>query len=256
MRLVSYNVNGIRAALKKGLLDWISEVDADILCFQETKSQPDQIDASIFEELGYKHSYWHSAQKKGYSGVLTISKKKATRSIVGIDIEKYDNEGRVLRTDFGAVTLLNCYFPSGSSGDERHAFKMSFLHDFHPWVKELLKERKKVIIVGDYNVVRLDLDIHNPQRKDAPSGFKPEERAWLNNWFAEDFDDAFRVVHPEKENDFSWWSYRSGARKNNKGWRIDYISVTKNLGKKVADARHGHEAVHSDHAPVIVDLKM
>jgi len=253
MKIISYNVNGIRAAIKKDLLNWVKTEDPDIFCVQESKSQEDQVDSALFEDLGYQAS-WFSAEKKGYSGVITFSKKKPKKVVAGIGQEKYDLEGRVLRTDFGPISVLNCYFPSGSSGEERHAYKVDFLNDFYPWVKELKKTRKKLIILGDYNIVRLDIDIHNPKRKDKPSGFRPEEREWLKEWFDKDFKDAFRVMHPEKENDFSWWSYRSGARKNNKGWRIDYISVSNNLAKKVVAARHGKEAVHSDHAPVIVEI--
>jgi len=255
MRIISYNVNGIRAAIKKGLLDWVKEVDPDVICFQETKSQPEQVPSELFEDMGY-HASWHSAEKKGYSGVLTLSKKKPTRAIEGIDNIKYDSEGRVLRTDFGRWTLLNCYFPSGSSGDARHAYKMDFLNDFGPWVSELVKERKKVIVLGDYNVVRLDIDIHNPQRKDAPSGFKPEERAWLKDWFDNNFRDAFREKYPDLEDNYSWWSYRAGSRQKNKGWRIDYISVTKNLSKKIKDVSHAKDALHSDHAAVIMDIDL
>lgn len=256
MKIVSYNVNGIRAAIKKGLIDWIKEVDADIICIQETKSQPEQVPVETFEELGYSAN-WYSAVKKGYSGVLTLSKKKPSKVVAGTSMEDYDNEGRVLRTDFGSWTLLNCYFPSGSSGELRHDFKMKFLHDFGPWVKKLLKERKKLIVVGDYNVVRLDIDIHNPQRKDKPSGFKPEERQWLAEWFVTDFDDAYRHLYPDQEDIYSWWSYRAGSRKKNKGWRIDYISVTKNISKKISEVRHATEAVHSDHVPVVmtIDIK-
>jgi len=255
MKIISYNVNGIRAALKKGLIDFVKEEDPDIICFQESKSQPEQVPEETFGDLGY-HAAWNSAEKKGYSGVITYSKKKPAKIYKGIGIPKYDLEGRVLRTDFAALTVLNCYFPSGSSGDERHAYKMDFLHDFGPWVDDLLKERKKLIIVGDYNIVRLDIDIHNPKRKDFPSGFKPEERQWLNDWYDKYFVDAFREIHPEKENDFSWWSYRAGARQKNKGWRIDYISVTNNLKKKVESVRHAMEAAHSDHAAVIMEIKL
>ena len=255
MKIISYNVNGVRAAIKKGLVEWIKEEDPDVFCLQESKSQPDQVPQETFGDLGYIAS-WHSAEKKGYSGVVTYSKKEPTNVLEGMGKKKYDIEGRVLRTDFGSWTLLNCYFPSGSSGDERHAFKMKFLKDFRPWVKKLLKTRKKLIILGDYNVVRLDIDIHNPKRKDAPSGFKPEERAWLQKWFEEDFEDAFRVLHPTKEEDFSWWSYRAGSRQKNKGWRIDYISVTNNLAKKIKAVRHAKEAQHSDHAAVIMEIDL
>jgi len=253
MKLVSYNVNGIRAALKKDLIKWVKKENPEIICFQETKSQPDQIPAELFEDLGY-NAYWHSAEKKGYSGVLTLSKQKADKVKEGMKMEKYDIEGRVLRTDFGDWTLINMYLPSSTSGEERHKFKMDFIEDFGKWAKKLLKTRKKLIIVGDYNIVRLDIDIHNPQRKDKPPGFRPEERAWLQKFFEKDFHDAFREVHPEVEDNYSWWSYRSGARKNNKGWRIDYVAVSSPLKSGIKKARHAHEVVHSDHAAVVVEL--
>lgn len=255
MKIVSYNVNGIRAAINKGLLEWIKVENPDILCLQETKAKPDQVPAETFEEMGY-YAYWNSAVKKGYSGVLTLTKQEADNVELGMSNEKYDIEGRVLRTDFGDWSLLNCYFPSGSSGDDRHEYKMEFLNDFRPWVKTLMKKRKKLIIVGDYNVVRLDIDIHNPQRKDLPSGFKPEERKWLNDWFEGDFVDAYREIHPDQEDEYSWWSYRAGSRAKNKGWRIDYISVSNNISHKLSAARHANEAAHSDHCPVIIDIEL
>jgi len=255
MKLISYNVNGIRAALKKDLIKWIKKEKPDVLCVQETKSQMDQVPAELFSELGYE-AYWHSAEKKGYSGVLTLSKIKADKVVKGMGLAKYDNEGRVLRTDFGEWTLVNLYLPSSSSGEERHNFKMEFLVDFGKWVKKLLKTRKKLIIVGDYNIVRLDIDIHNPQRKDKPPGFRPEEREWLQKFFKKDFADTFREVNPEVENDFSWWSYRMGARKNNKGWRIDYVAVSSELKDSIQKARHAQEVVHSDHAAVVVELDL
>jgi exodeoxyribonuclease-3 len=253
VKVVSYNVNGIRAAIKKGLLDWLAEEkDIDVFCVQETKAQIEQLDSKAFEDLGY-HISWHQAVKKGYSGVATFSKVKPDLVKVGIDIEKYDSEGRVLRTDIGDTTILNCYFPSGSSSEERHGFKMDFLYDFKPVVDKLLKTRKKVIVVGDYNVVHQEIDIHNPQRKDNPSGFRPEERAWMTEWFENGFVDAYRNCYPE-EQAFSWWSYRAGSRQRNKGWRIDYISVSDKLSQKIQDAGHFNEAKHSDHCPVWVQL--
>ena len=255
MKIVTYNVNGIRAAIKKGLLDWLQEENPDIICIQETKAQPDQVPVEVFEELGY-HAYWNSAEKKGYSGVLTLSKSEADKVVTGMSNQYYDVEGRVIRTDYGDWSLLNCYFPSGSSGDARHTYKMEFLNDFGPWIKKLLKKRRKLIIVGDYNVVRLDIDIHNPKRKDMPSGFKPEERKWLNDWFNSDFSDAYRVLHPDQENAYSWWSYRAGSRAKNKGWRIDYVSVSNNISDRISSARHATEAVHSDHCPVVIDIDL
>lgn len=253
MKIISYNLNGIRAALKKDLVQWLKEEDPDFFCIQETKSQPDQVPAEIFEELGY-NAYWHSAEKKGYSGVLTLSKQVSSKIVEGMGIAKYDIEGRILRTDYDDWTLVNMYLPSSTSGAARHKYKMAFLEDFSKWVKKLLKTRKKLVIVGDFNIVRLDIDIHNPKRKDAPPGYRPEERAWLQDLFKKDFCDAYREVHPEQEDNYSWWSYRSGARKSNKGWRIDYIAVSKAMASSIKKARHGHEAVHSDHAAVIVEM--
>ncbi len=175
MKIATYNINGIRAAAKKGLFDWIKESDYDIYCFQETKAVEEQIDMTPVFDMGYQ-AYWHSAVKKGYSGVLTITKKSASHVYYGMGkgYDDHDHEGRVLRTDFEGFVLLNCYFPSGSAREERHEFKMKFLNDLEPFVKKIKKEGKPVIVVGDYNVVHLDIDIHNPQRKDKPSGFRPE----------------------------------------------------------------------------------
>ncbi|NNE27348.1 MAG: exodeoxyribonuclease III [Saprospiraceae bacterium] len=253
MKIISYNVNGIRAAIKKDLVEWLKNEDPDIFCIQETKAQPDQIDPLIFGELGY-HAEWHSAEKKGYSGVLTLSKMQPNSTTVGIGIDKYDSEGRVIRTDFENFSLLNCYFPSGSASEERHAFKMDFVRDFEPHVRKLLKKQPNLIILGDYNIVRLDIDIHNPSRKDNPSGFRPEERKWLNDWFENGFEDAFRFVYPDQEDAYSWWSYRAGSRQKNKGWRIDYISVSDPIAAKIKDVKMDRMATHSDHGPVILEI--
>jgi len=256
LKIITYNVNGIRAALKKDLLKWVEKENPDVLCFQEVKANKDQIESSLFEDLGYQNQNWFSAEKKGYSGVATFSKKEATLVEPGIGQELYDKEGRVLRTDYGDLTVLNCYFPSGSSGEERHAIKMKFLKDFKPWVAKLLKKRQKVVVVGDYNIVHLDIDIHNPNRRDQPSGFKPEERAWLSEWFDGEFTDAYRHLNPEQKDVYSWWSYRAGSRRKNKGWRIDYISVTELLVSKINIAGYLSKAVHSDHCPGWVDLDL
>ena len=249
LRVASYNINGIRAGIKKGLLDWLKERNHDIICFQETKAQPDQIDPKPFEELGYFLS-WHSAEKKGYSGVATLSKIKPTAVSAGCGIENYDREGRILRTDFGDLTVLNCYFPSGTSSEERHQYKMDFLKDLGPWFNELRRERPKFIILGDYNIVHQELDIHNPKRKDNPSGYRPEERAWLDTYFKNGFVDAFRHCHPDTIG-FSWWSYRANSRQNNKGWRIDYQAAGEQLTNQILGAYHDQEAKHSDHCPVV-----
>ncbi|MEL7220449.1 MAG: exodeoxyribonuclease III [Bacteroidota bacterium] len=252
MQIVSYNVNGIRAAVKKGLVELLAENQFDIVCIQEAKANLDQVDMLAFEALGYKH-YWHSAEKKGYSGVVTLTQQEPTQVIAGCGIELYDREGRILRTDFGDWTLLNCYFPSGSSGDIRQDFKMEFLDAFNCWVSELREERPNLIIVGDYNIANHPIDIHDPVRNKKSSGFLPEEREWLTNWFNDGFTDAFRHIHPE-EVAYSWWSYRANARANNKGWRIDYQSVSDSLKDRIKDAHHLPDAKQSDHCPVWLEI--
>ncbi len=254
MKIVSYNVNGIRAALNKDLDLWIKEENPDVFCLQEVKAVTTQVDPKRFADLGYEYNYWFSAEKKGYSGTATYSKIKADNVENGIGIALHDKEGRVLRTDYGDLTILNCYFPSGSSGEDRHEVKMTFLKDFNSWIKKLLKTRKKIVVVGDYNIVHLDLDIHNPNRRDKPSGFRPEERAWMDEWFAGEFTDAYRLLHPEQNDVFSWWSYRAGSRRRNKGWRIDYASITNNLTDKLKTAEYKQKAVHSDHCPIMIEL--
>lgn len=254
IKIVSYNVNGVRAATKKGLLDWAGEIDMDILCLQEVKANIDQIDVAAIEEMGY-HVEWHSAEKKGYSGVATFSKKVPDLVAEGCGIDKYDKEGRILRTDFGEWTLLNCYFPSGTSGDLRQAFKMDYLKDFQEWINDLKKERPQLIIVGDYNIAHTENDIHNPKSNKKNSGFLPEEREWMTEWFGSGFVDSFRFKHPEKT-EYSWWTYRANARANNKGWRIDYQSVSENIKENIIDAGQYNDAVHSDHCPVFLDIDL
>lgn len=252
--IISYNLNGLRSALNKGFIDWIKAHQFDIICVQETKAQRDQVDHEPFKKLGYR-DYWHSAEKKGYSGVATFTKVEPDQVVEGCGIAKYDAEGRILRTDFGDWTLLNCYFPSGTTGDIRQDFKMGFLDDFYTWVQELRKERPKLIVVGDYNIAHQEIDIHNPKGNQKNSGFLPEERAWMSKWFDHGFTDAFRFLNPEKE-EYSWWSFRANARANNKGWRIDYQSVTDNLQENLIRSYHMNEAKHSDHCPVFLEIDL
>lgn len=254
MKIVSYNVNGIRAAIKKGFVEWVAQNNFDIICIQETKAQPEQVDLSELEALGYTAN-WHSAQKKGYSGLLTLSKEPPTNVVEGCGIEKYDNEGRVLRTDFGDWTLVNCYFPSGTSGEERQAFKMEFLDDMYTWANELKQERTNMILLGDYNIAHTPIDIHDPVRNKKNSGFLPEEREWLSKWFENGFTDSFRQLNPEKVQ-YSWWTYRANARNNNKGWRIDYISVSEALSDKLVASEQLTEVKHSDHCPVYLEINI
>lgn len=249
IHILSYNLNGIRAALRKGLAEWLAEQDIDIFGVQELKAQVDQLDPKVFEDLGYKYQYWHSAQKKGYSGVAIFSKIEADAIHIGMGHEGFDAEGRVLRADFGDTTLLNCYFPSGTSGDIRQEAKYKFLDYFYDWALELKKERPKLILQGDLNIAHKEIDIHDPKGNKKSSGFLPEERAWLDKWEAAGFIDSFRYLHPDTEK-YSWWSMRSKtARTNNKGWRIDYQWVSQELLPQLKEADLRNDAIHSDHCP-------
>ncbi len=249
MKIISYNVNGIRAALNKGLLDWLAQANPDVFCIQESKAQPEQIDTAAFAALGYEYAYLHSAQKKGYSGVCIFSKTEPDKVVVGMGNEKYDSEGRVLRADFGDVTVVCVYIPSGTTGDVRQDFKMEFLGDFLPYLNQLREERPNIIVCGDYNICHKPIDINHPERQVGVSGFLPEERAWLDDLEATGMIDTFRVFDQEA-NRYSWWSYRFGARERNAGWRIDYHWVSEPLRDRLRGAAILTEAVHSDHCPV------
>ncbi len=252
MKIISYNVNGIRAAAKKGWLDWIKVTDPDILCIQETKAQPDQIPLFEMAELGYQ-SYIYSAQKKGYSGVAIFTKEEPLHVEYGMGIEKYDNEGRVIRADFDGYSVMSVYHPSGSSGDERQAFKMQWLDDFQNYINQLKKETPNLILSGDYNICHKPIDIHDPVRNKTSSGFLPEEREWISGFINSGFIDSFRYFNDEPHN-YSWWSYRAGARSKNLGWRIDYHMVTENLKEKMQRAYILPQAMHSDHCPVVLEM--
>jgi len=251
-RIITYNVNGIRAAVKKGFLDWLTAADPDIVCLQETKAQPDQLPTMELEMMGYK-TYAHSATKKGYSGVAILTKKEPDKVKAGIGIPVYDNEGRFLRVDYGDVSVVSVYHPSGSSGEERLAFKMRWLDDFKNYVTELKKSRPKLVISGDYNICHQAIDIHDPVRNKTVSGFLPEERAWMSGFLEIGFIDSFRHLNKEPHQ-YSWWSYRANARANNKGWRIDYNMVTENLADNISRVAILTKAMHSDHCPVLIEL--
>ncbi len=252
---ISYNVNGIRAASKKGLVEWLGENKFDIVCFQEIKAEQEQVDVAAFEALGYKHHFWHSAEKKGYSGVATFCKIKPDNVVYGCGIEKYDKEGRVLQLDFGDVSLLNIYFPSGSSGEIRQAIKMEFLADILKYLKKLKKKRPNIVVCGDFNICHKEIDIHNPKTNKKSSGFLPEEREWMDTYFGSGFVDVFRHFN-EDPHHYSWWSYRANARANNKGWRIDYHTVTEPLKERLKAATIYPDAKHSDHCPIMMKLQV
>ncbi len=254
MKIISYNVNGIRAAINKGFLDWLVATNADVVCIQEIKAQTDQIPLLEFNERGYHH-FWFPAEKKGYSGVAILSKKQPDHVEYGMGMQQYDREGRFLRADFGDVSVVSVYHPSGSSGDERQAFKMQWLGDFEKYVQQLRQNRPNLILSGDYNICHQAIDIHDPIRNATVSGFLPEEREWMTGFLTQGYVDTFRQLNKEPHH-YSWWSYRANARNNNKGWRIDYHMITENLLSKLNSARILPEARHSDHCPVVVELSL
>lgn len=253
MNIISYNVNGIRAAAKKGFIEWLVESGADVVCIQETKAQADQIPVLELKYAGYDY-YGLSAQKKGYSGVAILSKTKPDNVVYGMGIEKYDNEGRFIRADYGDLSIVSVYHPSGTSGEERQAFKMQWLDDFQEYVYRLQKERPNLVLCGDYNICHRPIDIHDPVRNANSSGFLPEEREWIDGFIKSGFTDSFRHVNGDKKDSYSWWSYRANARANNKGWRIDYCMVSDNIKNRISDAGIIPSAMHSDHCPISVKI--
>lgn len=252
MKIITYNINGIRAAIKKGFPEWLKATNADIICLQEIKSTPEQIDPEEFITLGYE-LFWHPAVKKGYSGVAIFSKIKPEGVCIGCGIEKYDFEGRVIRADYKDFSLMNVYMPSGSSGEERQAFKMIWLDDFFDYVHSVRKDFPNLIVCGDFNICHRPIDIHNPKSNANSSGFLPEERSWMEKFFNSGFIDSFRLFNSEPHN-YTWWSYRTNARERNLGWRIDYLATTTEMKDKLKRSVILKEAYHSDHCPVLLEI--
>ncbi|MDG1661179.1 MAG: exodeoxyribonuclease III [Winogradskyella sp.] len=252
MKIASYNVNGIRAALKKGFIDWLTATDPDVICLQEIKAQEDQLDLDVFAEAGFKYNYWFSSQKKGYSGVAILSKTEPNHVEFGTGIESMDFEGRNIRADFDKVSVMSLYLPSGTN-DARLSFKLNYMDEFQDYINSLKKDFPKLVICGDYNICHEAIDIHNPKMKGV-SGFLPEEREWIGNFLESGLIDTFRYLNPELQK-YSWWSYRANARANNKGWRLDYALATKPLQENLKRSVILTEAVHSDHCPILLELR-
>ncbi len=255
MKIISYNINGVRSAISKGLVDWISDYKADIVCFQETKAQDDQIDKAAFEALGYE-VYSFSAQKKGYSGVAILTKLKPKHVEYGMGNELYDSEGRTLRLDFENFSILNSYHPSGSSGDLRQEFKMKWLGDFQVYINQLKEQFPNLVISGDFNICHKEIDINNPKKHTKSSGFLPEERQWMSGFIESGFVDSFRKFYPNTPDRYSWWSYRAGSRGKNLGWRIDYHFVSQAIEHKMTHADIFPMVSQSDHCPILLELNL
>ncbi|RTE54669.1 exodeoxyribonuclease III [Arenibacter aquaticus] len=253
MKIVSYNVNGIRAALGKGFLDWLKSVDPDVVCLQEIKANKEQLDLSLIEASGYKHHYWYSAQKKGYSGVAILAKTEPDHVEFGTGIEYMDFEGRNIRADFNGVSVMSLYLPSGTN-IARLDHKLQYMADFQEYVDDLKKSKPNLVICGDYNICHQAIDIHDPVRNKNVSGFLPVEREWIGNFLDSGFIDSFRHFNKEPDN-YTWWSYRANSRANNKGWRLDYGLVSTPLLDRLKRSVILSQAVHSDHCPILVELE-
>ena len=252
-KIITYNVNGIRSALNKGWMEWLRSVGPDIVLLQEIKAEPGQLNLPVFENDGY-FNFWHPAQKKGYSGVALFSKEEPDHVEVGSGNPDIDAEGRIIRADFGKVSVMSVYIPSGSSGDDRQGYKMEWLAWFDEYIRELRKTKKQLIIGGDVNICHRAIDIHNPMSNVKSSGFLPEEREWMEQFLQGGFIDTFRFFNAEPHH-YTWWTFRANARARNLGWRIDYLLATNNLEKQLKRCVILPDAKHSDHCPVLLEVE-
>ncbi|MDA7566383.1 exodeoxyribonuclease III [Flavobacteriaceae bacterium] len=254
MKIISYNVNGIRAAIKKGFIEWLKNSNTDLICLQEIKANTDQLDLSLFKEIGYNYNYWFSAQKKGYSGVAILSKHKPAHIEYGTGIEHMDFEGRNLRIDFEKFSVMSLYLPSGTN-IARLEYKLQYMKEFMAYIVKLKEDIPNLVICGDYNICHEAIDIHDPIRNSKVSGFLPWEREWLSDFLDLGFTDSFRKLNKDPDK-YSWWSYRANSRLNNKGWRIDYNLVSNAISAKIKSSTILDKIVHSDHCPIVVELNL
>lgn len=252
MKILCWNVNGIRSCFSKGLASFIAEEDPDLICLQETKAYEEQCE-EISKAFKQYQAFWHSAEKPGYSGVLTLSKKLPKDHQIGMGLKNIDREGRVILTEHSGFYLVNLYFPNGAQSEERHFFKMKFLDEILKYFKSL-DRHKPLVMTGDFNIAHKEIDIHDPIRLDGESGFKPEERAWMDQLVASGFHDSFRLKNPLALDQYSWWSYRQLSRQRNKGWRIDYFFVSDRLKSQLKSIEMRQDIMGSDHCPLILEI--
>ncbi len=254
MKIISWNVNGIRAAHRKGFLEFFSREEPDILCVQETKAHKEQLDDELIRPLD-SHSYFSSAERKGYSGVATFSFDKSKETDFGIGVRKFDSEGRIVVTKHQDFYVYNIYFPNGSSSEERHDYKQEFLKKINSHLKKRIKAGDKLVVLGDYNVAHKEIDVYDPERLSSVSGFLPEEREWFDAFLNLGFVDTYRHFNPELAEKYTWWSYREMARPANRGWRLDYICITENLMDRLKSAEIMDGQEGSDHCPIVIELE-
>ena len=254
MKLLSWNVNGIRAAVKKGFLEYLEDENPEVICIQETKAHKEQLTSEILEDHGY-FTYWHSGEKKGYSGVATFCKEEPLYIQEGIGIKKYDDEGRVLITEHNKFLLYNIYFPNGQKNEERLKYKLDFYDDLLPLINDQVESGNNVIVTGDWNTAHRPIDLARPNENKNTSGFMPIEREKVDKYILNGWVDTFRLFH-EEGGRYSWWTYRFGARDRNIGWRIDYFFVNEEMVEICTDADIHQNIFGSDHCPVslILDL--
>ncbi len=255
MNLFSWNVNGIRAIQKKGFLTWLTESQPDVLAIQETKAHPDQLDDVLRKPDGY-HTYWASAERKGYSGVALYSKKRPLSVQIGLGIPEYDREGRTIVADYGDFVLLAAYFPNGGRDHSRVPFKMAYKRDFLEYTEALRRDGKAVIFCGDINTAHRPIDLARPRQNQNTTGFLPLERAWIDEVINAGYIDSFRQLYPDQQGAYSWWTYIGGARDRNVGWRLDYFFLTPKLLPRVIDARIHNDVLGSDHCPVSLEINL
>jgi len=252
MRILSWNVNGIRAAEKKGFLNWFDKQDADVVCLQETKARPEQLSDQLVNPKGYT-TYWHSAEKAGYSSVAMFCRKAPQEVIYGMGIDEFDREGRVLTADFGEFAVISAYFPNSQREGVRLGYKLDFCSAIHKYCDHLRSKGKNIILAGDYNIAHQAIDLRNPKTNEHNAGYLPEERAWMSGFLETGYIDTFRKFEPGPDH-YTWWSYRKGVREKNIGWRIDYFTVNPEFQDRLVNSKHQPNIMGSDHCPIELEI--